>query len=176
MARIRAIYPVMISPVICLKNSFSLSFSFSTAFYISMSISIIVIYSTIYLMFIESCIYWSSTVIHWGVCFLSNIGFGKKSQPRGEERKKKKSSKGYAHTIEYLDYFSKKYIFHFFSFPSLVVLVLLLLLLLLLLGMVFLFSHIYIENISNNLQFSELELVSDHTHGRAGGQRSHGFG
>ena len=122
-------------------------FSFSSLYiyiYIYMSISIIVIYSTIYLMFIESCVYWSSTVIHWGVCFLSNIRF---------RIKKRKKSRGY-NRISWLS-LKKKYIFRFFSFfssPSSSTL-----------GFLF-----YIENISNNLQFSELELVSDHT--RAGGR------
>jgi hypothetical protein len=123
-------------------------FSVSLFFiYIYMSISIIVIYSTIYLMFIESCIYWSSTVIHWGVCFLSNIRF-----------RIKKKERNLGDTIEYLDYlwkkntFSVSFLFFSSSSPSST------------LGFLF----FYIENISNNLQFSELELVSDHT--RAGGR------
>ena len=52
--RICAIYPDMISLVIC---SNEICFEECSRFRLSMSISIIVIYSTIYLMFIESCIY-----------------------------------------------------------------------------------------------------------------------
>ena len=127
----------------------------SLCLYLSLSVALIVIYSTIYLMFIESCFYWSSTVIHWGVCFLFNPWILLFSRSARNQRTQSNSliiSSG-------LLFEKPKDILPFFasSRSSFVV---------------------EIKNIANNLQFSELELVSDHTHrgdGRAG-RRSHGFG
>jgi hypothetical protein len=122
---------------------------FSFTLFLYFSISIIVIYSTIYLMFIESCIYWSSTVIYWGVCFLFNMRI----------RKKRKKSRD---TIEYLDYLSKKIHFpfsflFFFFFSSW-------------------FSLFFILRILVTTYSSVSWNLFRITHGRAGGPHSHGFG